>query len=794
MPTRTMDTAPANHSPAGTTRKNSGGAQIPRSLRRHLPQLGCLVALSTTGLPAFADTGKQTGPVRDSSGQIELIEVFGEKGTVYKARRSGDMRHAADLAATPQTINILTQTQIRDSGKTDLKEILAAQAGITLGTGENGNAFGDRYIIRGHEARSDVFVDGIRDPGMTTRESFATEQIEITKGPSSTFAGRGSTGGAVNGISKQANLDEDFSIIEGSIGSDEFHRLTADSNIRFGDTWALRLNLLHADEEVPDRGPADRKRKGALLSTAWAPTEQLNFVLDGYWLEADDTPDLGSFFLQSTRKPIKDIPVYLQDSDFLETDVLTFTLKSELVFTDTLRLQNATRYGETENGYVTTGARASNRAATDLTEPGALTLTLSGHQGWQEVEYFVNQTNLFWNADFAGLEHALVFGVEYSNEQVTNGVFALANTGATNCLLPGPGNSAPRAGHCASDANFEAVPGIRSLLGRTVTRGSSDSGQDVDTVSVYAMDTVDFGERFTGFFGVRYDWFDFKSDIISIAQNSTTNYDYKDGYWNGHAGLVFHLNKDANIYATWSTSTNVNGGESDVGGSCGYGGLCGTPDQVEVSDPESTENLEIGSKWNLFDGRVLATVALFRMTKDDVMESVGNAYSTIGTLNTGKNRVQGIEVSLTGNLTEKLSAQVTAAAMSSKVLKAFNADEEGRALSNFADDSVFVQLRYEVSPKLAVGASWTYKSEMFGGQPDTAAGFNTAINDYSIVVPSYDVTDVFVQWFPTDRLNVRLNAGNVFDQEYWTAAYRSGSFMYLGDARSLRATLTYDLQ
>ncbi len=68
------------------------------------------------------------------------------------------------------------------AGRT-FRDILAAQAGITLGTGENGNAFGDRYVIRGHEARSDVFVDGVRDPGMTTRESFATEQIEITKGP-----------------------------------------------------------------------------------------------------------------------------------------------------------------------------------------------------------------------------------------------------------------------------------------------------------------------------------------------------------------------------------------------------------------------------------------------------------------------------------------------------------------------------------------------------------------------------------------------------------------------------------
>ena len=100
---------------------------------------------------------------------------YAEPGAPYKARISGDRRHVKALADTPQTIQVLTQVQIQESGRADLKDILAAQPGITLGTGENGNAFGDRYVIRGHEARSDVFVDGLRDPGMTTRESFAVE-------------------------------------------------------------------------------------------------------------------------------------------------------------------------------------------------------------------------------------------------------------------------------------------------------------------------------------------------------------------------------------------------------------------------------------------------------------------------------------------------------------------------------------------------------------------------------------------------------------------------------------------
>src|SRR5690606_15557547 len=74
-----------------------------------------------------------------------------EQGVPYKAKTSGDERHTRPLAELPQTIQVLTAEQIKDSGYTDLREILDTLPGITLGTGENGNAFGDRYIIRGQE-------------------------------------------------------------------------------------------------------------------------------------------------------------------------------------------------------------------------------------------------------------------------------------------------------------------------------------------------------------------------------------------------------------------------------------------------------------------------------------------------------------------------------------------------------------------------------------------------------------------------------------------------------------------
>ena len=745
------------------------------------------IALGISGSSFASESAKDADDKH--SNMIEVVEVYGDKDARYKALRSADPRRGVELSETPSTITVLTQSQLQDSGKSDLKKILSAQAGVTLGTGENGNAFGDRYIIRGHEARSDVFVDGVRDPGMTTRESFALEQLEISKGPSSTFAGRGSSGGAVNGITKQPITDESFAIGEAGIGSDDYHRLTLDINEALNEDIAVRANLLHSEENVPDREPAARKRVGALLSGQISVSERLKLVADYYHLKADDVPDLGSYFDSDTRKPKSDVPVYLQKDDFLDSQVDALTIKTHYETETGIKIQNISRYGETENAYVTTGARGTTRDASDPEAPGAKTFVMSTHQGWQEVEYFVSQTNAIWNLSIGELDHRVVGGVEYSNEQVKNGTFEIDTTGATNCVVSGRGGT--QDSYCGLDGSGNVVANINTLLGREVSSGNDDSNFDVETVSVYALDTVDLNEDWSLHLGLRYDHFDY--DNLVNSRGTLTDYAYSDGFWNGHIGVVRHIGENGNIYFNASTATNINGGESDVGGSCGYGGLCGSPDQVQQSDPEQVQNLELGTKWEFFGGRLLTTAAMFQTTKHDVMESVGDAYSNLGTLNTGKNRVEGVELTATGKITDKFSVQLSASMMDSEVLKSFDSENEGRALSNFADDSLYVLFRYEPTRNLVLGTAYTYKSEMFGGQPDSAAGYDSSIGDYSIVVPSYDVVDAFVQYYPTSNINLRLNISNVGNEEYWTAAYRSGAFLYLGDARNVRASITWDL-
>jgi catecholate siderophore receptor len=708
-----------------------------------------------------------------------------EPGVPYKAKTSGDERHSRPLAETPQTMTVITKPAIDESGYTDLKQILDAQPGITIGTGENGNAFGDRYIIRGQEARSDVFVDGLRDPGMTTRESFAIEQLEISKGPDSSFAGRGTAGGAINAITKQATRDYDFSRISGGFGTDKYSRWTLDTNQVLGESFALRANALYSYQEVPDREPADRDRKGLALSGLYAPTSDLDVVLDYYGLRAHDNPDLGSYLTGTVpnRNPAIDVPVYAQQQDFQDSDVDTVTGRIKYKISPDLRISNLTRYGQSDNGYVVTGARGGPTGAAN---PGGVfqSTILSTHQGWQEVEYLANQTNLLWDTNIFGQRHQFIFGLELTDHSVLNGVYTVANSGQ-NCIT---GAGAVLNSWCATGPTGAPVNGLNTLMNRNINKGNWDLDWNVKTISAYVMDTYDMTERWTLFGGLRADRFDYELTTQNTNTLAQAKYEYSDTLPNGHLGVTYKISAAGMIYASIASASDINGGESDVGTSSGYGGLVVYQGMVSAK-PETSVNLELGTKWNVLDDRLLATAAVFQSTKRDVME--GADYAVVGTFNTGKNRVQGVEFGVVGAVTRALTAQVGMAFMESEVLESAIAANVGKTLANFADSTASFQLKYQLTDALAIGGAAKYESKKYGGQPDTAAVYQ-ADGQYSQPVPAYTVYDLFATYRFNKNFDARLNILNVTDEDYYLAVYRSGSFLYKGDARAARLTFNYE--
>ncbi|MFT5721674.1 MAG: catecholate siderophore receptor, partial [Motiliproteus sp.] len=500
-------------------------------------------------------------------------------------------------------------------------------------------------------------------------------------------------------------------------------------------------------------------RQGALISAVYQASDELKVSADFYHFEGDDKTDSGTA-LDWTTGVIDTERQYIgQDGlDFQKTQADIGTLKLNLDMTDDIHLENKTRIGSTSNDYIISAY--DNRPFF----PGGL----RAFTGWQENDYLGNQTNLIIDKNIKGQRHTIISGVEYANEKTQAGNYTVT----TDSVTIDPYNT--------DNASWKG----------SYSKNAAKTELSLDTVSVYLMDTVTLNEDWELFGGVRYDYFDYSLWAAErTSRNGTvtpeTTYQSSDGFWNGHLGVVFSPWARGNVYASWSTASTINGGEADAGTNCGYGGLC-TDDEgnYKGADPEQSTNLEIGTKWNLMDEQLLATAAIFRTTKEDVIEGGNDSYASGGSLNTGENRVEGIELGLSGNLTPKLSAQFGVAIMDSETLESYDEANVGKAKANFADNSANLQLRYQATSKLAVGGVVTYSSEIYGGQPDAAAYEN-------IKLPSYRVYDLFAAYQVNEQLSLRANIQNLTDEDYYTAVYRGGSIVYLGDARSANVTAAY---
>ncbi|KQP37232.1 TonB-dependent receptor [Pseudorhodoferax sp. Leaf274] len=775
-------------------------------------------------LGALAQTTSSGGTLNEVKVQATRIDPNpnAEVGVPYKAKSSGDARHTRPLAETPQTISVITADAIKDSGQTDLAQILLATPGVTLGVGENGNMFGDNYFIRGQAAKSDIFVDGLRDPGMNTRESFAIEQVEITKGPNSSFAGRGSSGGAVNAVTKQATLDYDFNRASIGFGTDKFQRHTVDLNRAVNDNLAVRINALWADQDVPDRSPSSRERKGLAVSGLLEVSKDLSVTLDYYGLRASNPYyDAGGWLTGTAgnRVPGTVMPPHAQDADFMKSDSDTATARVQWKISPVLSLDSRTRFGRTKNAYAfstgnySTTAHDGSNAGTNPATTGAAVID-EVHSRWQDVKYFAHQDSLRWDTDLGnGRKNEFVATFEYSDHRVDQGAYIATNSNAANCkTTAGVGaNNAYCMTTFGPDGTITPLANIQSLKGVSWAKNGQNYDWNIKTVALSAMDTMDFTDRFTGFAGVRLDRIlKFNAQTMNATTGAVTgDYEYKKTLANFWGGLSYKLTPQGMVYLGYGTGQDINGGEPDSGTNPGYGGLVtSTLDGNLNSKPETTRNFELGTKWNLLNQKLLATAAVFRTEKSDVMEGVSQAEGAqIGTLNTGGYRVQGVEFGLVGNVTDNLTVQAGAAFMKSKITKS-NASLSngtgrlniGQRLGNFADQTFNVQAKYQFTQAFSFGAIARHESYRCGGQPDTAAAYSTTGTGAAATVavsctqrvPGFTVYDLFASYRINKNFMVRGTVLNVADKDYYTGAYRSGKWLTIGDKRRVMASLEMD--
>ncbi len=107
-----------------------------------------------------AEPAADATPNRDA---LEEVYVFGRRDA-YKLDTSSLLKLPLPLIDIPQSINTVSAQEMQDRAVMDLNTALHSVPGVTIGAGEF-RSIGTSPTIRGFVARTDMFMDGIRDYG-----------------------------------------------------------------------------------------------------------------------------------------------------------------------------------------------------------------------------------------------------------------------------------------------------------------------------------------------------------------------------------------------------------------------------------------------------------------------------------------------------------------------------------------------------------------------------------------------------------------------------------------------------
>ena len=261
-----------------------------------------------------------------------------------------------------------------------------------------------------------------------------------------------------------------------------------------------------------------------------------------------------------------------------------------------------------------------------------------------------------------------------------------------------------------------------------------------DTAAAYLFDTIEMGSRFEVTGGVRFDRF--ALDYVSrAATGAETAFERVDEMVSWRAGAVYKPRPSGSIYAGVGTSLNPS-----------TEGLSLNARTAEV-DPERSRSYEIGTKWDLFGGRLALNAAGFRTDKTNARTPGINAGDPPTVLE-GEHRVSGVEAGVSGTITPRWQLFGGYTFMTSRIVASNDDREIGNAFGNTPDHSVSLWTRYALSQDLDIAGGVQYVGDRFSN------------NRADRVAPGYRVFDAMAAYRVSSHLTLRVNALNLANERY----------------------------
>ena len=668
---------------------------------------------------------------------------------------------------TPASVASYSDDFLKSIETTNVADLYRYMTGVQR-AGNTGYDITLRGFKTSGNDRNVILTDGL--PGLSVRfgspPTIGVDHIEVVKGPTSVLYGQAQPGGFINIITKKPQRRQRFEFgLRGTKGIGDFDRaegflasVDVTGPIDENDRVLYRL-VAEAGDSEGFRDFSFERPIYVAPAVSFNIGESTSVTLQGEHRNVRTHYD--TYLVAPLRNVdlIADIDTSYQDpEDFLIERGTIGTVGLQHEFSDALTLNAGYRYVDHYDyaqGFDAVGFR------------NPTTLTRRARRQENIRTYSFGDVNLVAKFDTFGIEHQLLVGGSFGKETASLNRLQFFN--------------APATGPLSLDVNiYDPVYGNQPLSfypdvnpntpGNLTWRYSTQ-----DSLGVYVSDLLTLSEQFKLMVGLRYA--DEKQSIVERRIAGVPRQEKSDTAWLPLAGLIFQPTENISIYTSYSTSfVPVPASNQDIFGRNPF-------------EPTKAESIEAGVKAELFDRKLLATLAVYEIKKKNTI----NTFTCPTTLPPGETFPPGVTQLASGTCSAPLGGersrgfeleinaqplpgwQLTAgyAHTEARVTGSNIAQQVGARLQNSPDDAFNLWSRYDFGGALngfGIGVGVAHIGDRVGLLPGATLPAGVAPENQVLPLPSYTTVDLGLYYRASENADFTLKFTNLFDERYVESA------------------------
>ncbi|WP_277053772.1 TonB-dependent siderophore receptor [Pseudoalteromonas marina] len=647
-----------------------------------------------------------------NSTDLEHIEVKGSFFNDYKVdNANGAMRTSTSLLDTAQSVTVISDIIINEQLATTLGEVLSNDASLTAGSKQRNR---EVFNLRGFELSSSTgyLRDGHQHWSHYQQPIEILQQVEVIKGPSSILYGQSGPGGLINMVTKKPTTQTLFNA-SADVDQHGSTRFMLDASGALTDAEDLRARGILVKQDVDYwreyQNGENRERDRFLGAFIVDYDISDNALVRVHYDRTDDEAGLDTgAWIDDNANVIGDDKT-IRDMSWAFTDITVEN--AGIDFKVFLNDNWQVKLGYNEQTFERQRFESAPRKPGNFIEGDSYeSRPYDRFDDWQFKTAFIDFIGEF---ETAGVHHQLLIGANsldyYYGQRRTS----------------------------ADSFNFIADQAEPSRPTVSYKTDDTISETEYDYYGIYVQDLITFSPQWQLSLGGRYD--------------KQTREDANNESFVPKVGVLYHPNASATIYASYSEGFEPQGSDTLVNEDDINNGM--------KLDAVTSEQKEIGVKWQLFDDRLMLSGALFDISKNGTLVTetldvpVGDLISETNQI--GEQRHKGVELTAQGAATDRLFVMASTMYLDANYER--DEDLEGKRPTDAPKWSASLWTRYELNDAIAFNAGAFYEGERFA---DSA---NTITKDAYTRV---DVGATYKLKVSKTDVNLRLNIENLFDEDY----------------------------